>query len=61
MQPKITFTASTPTDQTNTGDASISITRNTDGSVKFETVVQTKGRQDDAGKNSFPKKEWFEK
>lgn len=41
MQPKITFTASTPTDQTATGDASISITRLSDGSVKFETVVQT--------------------
>jgi hypothetical protein len=61
MQPKITFTASTPTDQTNTGDASISITLNPDGSVKFETVVQTKDQQDDSGKNSFPKKEWFEK
>lgn len=41
MQPKITFTGSTPADQTATGDASISITRNSDGSIKFETVVQT--------------------
>ena len=61
MQPKIIFTGSTPTDQTATGEASVTITRNSDGSVKFEAVVQTKEQSDDAGKNSFPKKEWFEK
>jgi hypothetical protein len=61
MQPKIIFTASNPTDQTATGDASVTITRNTDGSVKFETVLQTKDRNDGAVENSFPKKEWFEK